>query len=316
MTVFLLLALACKEDVGLVVAGLGLLLVTGGHRRVGWRAVAGGVGWFLLCTFVLIPLVNGRSSPHFELNFGISDTSPLGIVGAVPLLVGRAVVMAASNRGFAYLALVLVPLAGLPLLAPRWLLPVAAPIFFNLASTLSYQQEIRYQYLATSAPFLAIATVGGLATIKARRRALLAPVLVLLVLAAGVSDSRWGSAPWSRQLVVGQPSPLDATRRRALALVDPDAPVSAQYNLVTHLAHRKAVYEFPNPFRAVNWGLSGDQHTRAEVDALRYVLVQRDLLGKQDGRLFDRLKASPAWTVRFDQDGIVLLERLRPGGPP
>jgi hypothetical protein len=39
------------------------------------------------------------------------------------------------------------------------------------------------------------------------------------------------------------------------------------------------VYEFPNPFRAVNWGLAGDEHPQAALERLRYVVVQRDLLG-------------------------------------
>ncbi|HYY82296.1 MAG TPA: DUF2079 domain-containing protein [Actinomycetes bacterium] len=316
MTVLLALALLCKEDVGLVVAGFGLFLVLGGHRRVGWRAAAAGLGWFVLCTFLLIPLVNGRSSPHLELNFGISDTSLPGLLGAIPLLASKALAMTMSDRGTAYLALVVLPLAGLPLLAPRWLLPVAAPLFFNLAATPGYNQEIRYQYLATSAPFLAIATVGGLAAVKARRRALLAPLLLVLVAAAGVADHRYGSAPWSTQLVVGPPSPLDATRQRAMALVDPDSPASVQYNLVTHLGNRRRIYEFPNPFRAANWGLSGDEHSRAEVDALRWVLVQRDVLGKDDRELLKRIQGSPAWRTRFDQGGIVLLERVAAGGPP
>jgi hypothetical protein len=250
------------------------------------------------------------------LNFALGNPSPLGVLAAVPVLVGRAVTMAVSNRGFGYLALVLLPLAGLPLLAPRFLLPVAAPLFLNLASTLSYQQEIRYQYLATSAPFLALAAVAGLAAVGQRRRALLAPLLVLLVLAAGVADWRYGSAPWSRTLVVGAASPLDATRHQALALVDPAAPVSAEYNFVTHLANRRVIYEFPNPFRAVNWGLSGDQHGRAEIEAVRQVLVQRDLLGPDDAALLRRLQASRAWRTRFDAGGVVLLERVGPGGPP
>jgi hypothetical protein len=137
------------------------------------------------------------------------------------------------------------------------------------------------------------------------------------VLVAGVADHRDGSAPWSRPLVLGPPSPVDATRLRAMALIGPDAPVSAQYNLVTHLANRTTIYEFPNPFRAANWGLEGDEHPRSRIDALRYVIVQRDALGEQQDReLLAQLQASPAWQTRFDSDDIVVLERRQPGGPP
>jgi uncharacterized membrane protein len=71
MTIWLLLALLCKEDVGLVVAGFGALLWLTGHGAVGRRTLAVGLGWFLLTALVLIPLANGRSSPHLELNYGV-----------------------------------------------------------------------------------------------------------------------------------------------------------------------------------------------------------------------------------------------------
>jgi hypothetical protein len=103
----------------------------------------------------------------------------------------------------------------------------------------------------------------------------------------------------------------DAARRQALALVDPDAPVSAHYNLVPHLAHRSKVYEFPNPFRAVNWGLPGDRHPPAAAEAVRFVVVQRDLLGEEDRKLLDQLRTNPALgreTV-MDRQGVIVLGR-------
>ena len=92
------------------------------------------------------------------------------------------------------------------------------------------------------------------------------------------------------------------------------AAVSAQYNLVPHLGHRAEVYEFPNPFRAVNWGLEGDEHQRAALDRLRYVVVQRDLLAEQDRDLLDQLQTGEAWRTVVDRDDVVVLERREPGG--
>jgi len=119
----------------------------------------------------------------------------------------------------------------------------------------------------------------------------------------------YGPAPYARDPVVAAAGPVDQARRQALTLVDPGAPVSAQYNLVPHLAHRVKVYEFPNPFRAANWGLPGDSHPPAALEELRFVVVQRDLLGKDDRVLLDRLQADPAWRTAFDQREVVVLER-------
>jgi uncharacterized membrane protein len=312
MAVWLALALLCKEDVGLVVAGFGALLWITGQPTVGRRTLAAGLGWFLLTALVLIPLANGRASPHLELNFGITGSGPSVVLEAVPTLVGNAWQNVVDGKGDTYLLLIFAPFLGLPLLDPRWLLPAAPPILLNLAATHGYQQEIRYQYLATAAPFLALATIAGLQVV-ARRQVVLASLLVALVAVAGFIDYRVGPAPWSKDF----PRPADAgpvndARRQALDLIDPTAPVSAQYNLATHLAHRTYIYEFPNPFTAPNWGFPGDRHQPAEIQRLRYVVVERPLLGEAEAALLDRLRGQPQWRTLLDRQGIVVLERVGP----
>ena len=311
MAIWLALALLCKEDVGLVVAGFGALLWTIGHARVGRRTLAAGLGWFLLTALILIPLANGRPSPHLELNYGITGSGPSAVLEAVPTLAGNVWQNVVHGKGDTYLLLIFAPLLGLPLLDPRWLLPVTPPILLNLAATHGYQQEIRYQYLATSAPFLAFAAIAGLRVV-ARRRVVLVSLLVAVVAVAGYVDYRVGPAPWSREFPrPAEDGPVSETRRQALSLIDPAAPVSAHYNLVPHLAHRTHIYEFPNPFEAPNWGFPGDQHQPAEIERLRYVVVERPLLGEAEGALFDQLRGQPYWRTLLDRHGIVVLERRR-----
>jgi uncharacterized membrane protein len=312
MAVLLALAALCGEEVGLVVAGFGVLLVVDGRREVGWRTVGAGLAWFLVATYVLIPAVNGRQTRLFETAYGISGGGPRALLGGLPAMAGHALQTGLANDGLAYLLLVFVPLLGLPLLAPRWLWPVAPPLLLNLAAVQPEHHQIRFHYLATAAPLLAAGAVAGLAVVRRRRRRLLVPALVLLVAVAGFMDWRFGPAPWSREPVAIPAGDADPARREALALVGPDAAVSAQYNLVPHLAHRATIYEFPNPFRAVNWGLPGDTHPPAAAAAVRFVVVQRDLLGQEDRELLDRLQADPAWRTRLDRDNVVVLERAGP----
>jgi uncharacterized membrane protein len=312
MAVLLALAALCGEELGLVVAGFGGLLVLAGRRAVGWRTLGAGLGWFLLATFVLLPLANGRATRLFETTYGIDGGGPRALLQSLPAVAGHALQTGLANDGIAYLLLVLVPLLGLPLLAPRWLLPVAPPLLLNLAAVQPEHHQVRFHYLAAAAPLLAAGAVAGLAVVRARRRRLLAPLLVLLVLVAGFMSWRYGPAPWSRDPVTIPAGPADPARREALGLVEPGAAVSAQYNLVPHLAHRRRAYEFPNPFRAVNWGLPGDRHPPAAPEAVRFVVVQRDLLGEEDRQLLDRLQHDPAWRTRLDRDDVVVLERPEP----
>jgi uncharacterized membrane protein len=309
MAVWLALAALCGEEVGLIVAGFGLLLVAGGRKAVGWRTAGAGLAWFLVATYVLEPLHAGRATRLFETDYGIAGTGPLALLRALPTMAGHAVATGLANDGLFYLLLVFLPLAFLPLLAPRWLLPVAPPLLLNLAAVQPEHHQLRFHYLATAAPLLAAGAVAGLARVRSARRPLLAPLLVLLVVVACFSSWRYGPAPWARDPVAVPSGTADQARRHALALVPEGAPVSAQYNLVPHLGHRVEVYEFPNPFRAVNWGLAGDQHPQAALERLRFVVVERDLLGTQDRQLLDRLQADPAWRTALDDQDVVVLER-------
>jgi uncharacterized membrane protein len=309
MALWLALAALCGEELGLVVAGFGLLLVVGGRRTVGWRTAGAGLAWFLVATYILVPLHAGRATRLFETDYGIAGSGPQALLAALPTMAGHALQTGLANDGLFYLLLVFLPLLGLPLLAPRWLLPVAPALLLNLAAVQPEHHQLRFHYLATAAPLLAVGAVAGLARVRAARRPLLAPLLVLLVLVAGFTSWRYGPAPWARDPVAIPAGPTDQARRAALDLVDEGAPVSAQYNLVPHLGHRAEVYEFPNPFRAVNWGVAGDEHPPATLERLRFVVVQRDLLGEQDQELLDRLQTDPAWRTAMDRDGVVVLER-------
>jgi uncharacterized membrane protein len=311
MAVWLALAALCGEEVGVIVAGFGLLLVVGGRRVVGWWTAGAGLAWFLVATYVLMPLHAGRVTGLFEADYGIAGTGPRALLRSLPTLAGHALQTGLANDGLFYLVLVFLPLAGLPLLAPRWLLPVAPPLLLNLAAVQPEHHQLRFHYLATAAPLLAVGTVAGLAAIRASRRRLLAPLLVALVVLAGFTSWRYGPAPWARDPVAVPAGPTDQARREALALVDEGAPVSAQYNLVPHLAHRAEVYEFPNPFRAVNWGLAGDEHPQGTLERLQFVVVQRDLLGEEDRKLLDQLRTNPAlgWRTVMERQGVIVLER-------
>jgi hypothetical protein len=69
------------------------------------------------------------------------------------------------------------------------------------------------------------------------------------------------------------------------------------------------VYEFPNPFVAVNWGFPGDQHRPDEAEAIRFVAVELRLLGERDRAVLDQLRAQPGWRTVLDRQGILVLER-------
>ena len=166
MALWLALAALCGAEVGLVVAGFGLLLVVGGRRAVGWRSAGAGLAWFLVATYILAPLHAGRVTRLFETDYGITGTGPQALLPAPPALAGRALHTGLANDGLFYLLLVFLPLLGLPLLAPAgcsrrpWRCRSTWP-----PSTEHHQ--LRFHYLATAAPLLAAGAVVSLTAVLA-----------------------------------------------------------------------------------------------------------------------------------------------------
>jgi hypothetical protein len=199
-----------------------------------------------------------------------------------------------------------------PLLDPRWLLPAAPPILLNLAATHGYQQEIRYQYLATAAPFLALAAIAGL-RVAGRRRVVLASLLAALVAVAGFIDYRVGPAPWSKDFPrPAEDGPVNQTRRQALGLIDPAAPVSAQYNLAPHLAHRTTSMSFPTRSRLRTGGfrVTGTSRRRSSGSAMWWSSAPSS--ARPTRPCWTSSAVSPQWRTVLDRQGIVVLERRPP----
>jgi hypothetical protein len=67
----------------------------------------------------------------------------------------------------------------------------------------------------------------------------------------------------------------------------------------------------PTPSRPPT-GVPGDQHQPAEVERLRYVVVERPLLGEADAAVLEQLRGQPQWRTLLDRQGIVVLERVAP----
>ena len=290
MALWLALAALGGAELGLVVAGFGLLLVAGGRRAVGWRTAGAGLAWFLVATYLLAPLHAGRVTRLFETDYGIAGNGPQALLTALPTMAGHALQTGLANDGLFYLLLVFLPLLGLPLLAPRWLLPVAPPLLLNLAAVQPEHHQVRFHYLATAAPLLAAGAVAGLAVVRSARRQWLAPLLVLLVLVAGFTSWRYGPAPWARDPVAIPAGPTDHVRREALPWSRRSA-VSAQYNLVPTSATGWSV-RFSPTRSGPSTGPGRDEPLRRPPSGSGS-WSSRDLLAEQDRELLDRLPDRP-----------------------
>jgi hypothetical protein len=134
------LAAACvvtvlaRADLGLAVAGVGLVLVLNGRRRAGWPAVVGGLAWAVVAAVVVQPLLDAGNS-HLEA-FASYGGSAGGVAWGAITHPGEVLADITSEVNLDLVVLLLGPLLFLPVLVPRFLvgvLPIALVTF--MAST-------------------------------------------------------------------------------------------------------------------------------------------------------------------------------------
>jgi hypothetical protein len=124
----------------------------------------------------------------------------------------------------------------------------------------------------------------------------------------------WGPSPISVKYDTGiwpHHEDRQAAKEAAVALVPDGAPTSAIYNLLPHLAHREEIYDFPVPWRNVNWGVDGEH--LADAAGVEWIVVDRRVVGDEDLRLLDRL-LQRQFRLVSERDDIVVARRVHP--PP
>lgn len=299
-----------KEQIGLVVAAMGLwYALRPGRRRAGLGIAVAGTVVSLVAVGVVVPhFAPGGGSP-FESRYAGVGGSPGGIATTTFTDPGAVAGAVASGRDGGYLARLVVPLLGLPLLAPLTLLTAAPELLLNLLSGTRTQTSIHFHYTAGALPGLFAAAVFGAA--RLRRRFVWANrpegrAVVVSTLLAGVllgplpvwRDVPLGSGLATREHIVGHHARVAA---EAIAVIPPGAPVSATNTLGAHLSERRRIFSFP---------VLGEA-TWVAVDRQRPSYRDRADAPVPFGRSFNALRASGRFRVVFDEDGIVVLRRVR-----
>ncbi|WP_084960120.1 DUF2079 domain-containing protein [Thermoactinospora rubra] len=287
--------LCVKEDMGLLVAGFGVvLLVHRGWRVMGAAFVAGGLAFTWLATQVLIPLFGGR--PDSDVAYGALGGSVPGIVktavtdplkvlaqlGTPPVKLGTLALL----LGVTLLAALASPLllAAVPLLAERL-----------LASAFGNWWVPEYHYSAFVVVVVFAAGVDGVARVcrtEARARWWAAGVLAVAV----------ASVPFFSLATLADPETYrrDARERAAaaaVAVVPDGVTVEAANNLAPALSSRTTVLLWDRTPRGAPWVVA---EVGRRVFPFRTEAEQRDRVAA--------LQAA-GYRVRYSAGGYVVLAR-------
>ncbi|MBV8821189.1 MAG: DUF2079 domain-containing protein [Ktedonobacteraceae bacterium] len=162
--VAVILAAACKEDVPMTVALLGLLLVWKYKLppRLGTVLIVGGLLWSLLAFFVIIPhFYPGAQHNNYWYRYEALGSSPGAAIVNILLHPWLLFTTFITLDRFYYLVNLLRSTGFLALLAPEWLLPALPALAINLLSTDSLLYSGVFQYNATIIPFIMLASIEG-----------------------------------------------------------------------------------------------------------------------------------------------------------
>ena len=306
------LAASSKEDVPLVIAGIGVwYALRRGRPVVGATIAALGVLWTGVAVWVVVPHFSGGPSPFYD-RFASVGGSPRGIVDTFlhdPLRLWDA---ATTGTDLRYLVLLLLPLLGLWALEPVLALAALPVLALNLLSDFWSMNRIDYQYVSAIVPCLFAAAAIGAGKLG-RRRAVVAAtgVLVAVGLAslsgplASIGTYGEGSRPPDMKLEPARAAKLTAIRR-AIELVPSTAPVTASNRIGAHLSDRRRIFVFPTRAQAEwvvvdtadPWLVIAGEEASPELFQTRLADLRRD----------------PDWRMVFDEQGVLVFRRA-PDGP-
>jgi uncharacterized membrane protein len=302
--IFAVLAALTKEEIPLVIAGMGIWYALS-RRRYGIGGAIAGVG--LVATAISVRIV----MPHFaETRFygryrALGD-SPEEILATIFTDPGRVVSVALDSGGLHYLADLGLPLLLLFAAAPLVLVAALPELGLNLLSSAPTQDSIHHHYTAGLIPPLVAASVLGAAKLARgdRRRAiLLSSAVVGATLVANFllgAIPLWHSLPGgsSYQAHASHVSVHDRITERALRLIPDDAVVSATNSLGSHLSARRRFLSFP-VISDAEW-VAADETQPGYADRWDPGATAADLA---------RLRRNPDWRLVFSEDGVLVFRR-------
>lgn len=296
----LLLLLLVREDMSLLAVGLGLYACVCRRWRVGLLTIVLSLSWLVFVKLLFMESPDIFARDHFAgrySDFIRPDQGALDLLVAVASNPIRALEVIGTPEKLFYYAALLVPLLGVPLLAPRRLVQLFYPIAFIGLAALRYHWSLHFQYSALVIPILMMATVAGLKNpIAGRLRSFRARTIGLAVgiaVASVLAGVKFGSlapnfsfrAGWNvnRWSLEGDARRRYETLEEMRTSIREEDPVCASDHVSPHVSNRRTLEKWP----------------KCPTAAMAIVLP-KDLRG--DGW-------QKRWKKSSEQAGLVLLER-------
>jgi uncharacterized membrane protein len=302
-SIFAVLAMTTKEEVGLVVAGMGIWYAFR-RPRVGAAIAAGGFLVSVIALAVVVPHFNNGGDSTFYGRYDAVGGSAGGIAKTLFTHPWTLFQVAFQHRDLLYLLHLLLPLALLPVAAPLALVAAVPELALNQLSGTATQSSIHFHYTAAAIPPLIVATVFGAAKLCHRVSA----IATIAILVALFANYKLGAVPFWSAVPGGEDfqahdwrvTAHDRAADRALKLIPDGAVVSATNSLGAHLSARRRVLSLPKLGDAT-W-VAADETRSSYADRVAPLPSAVDLV---------RLRRNPDWKLVFEEDGVLVFHKRR-----
>jgi uncharacterized membrane protein len=321
-----LLAVLCREQVAISVAALGAYAFLRTRQPRMLLLTGFSLAWLALTVGVLIPMFHPDGvSLHFAAKFGYLGNTPAAALRTLVLSPRTLLQVFGDPDRIRYLKdMFLCSGVFLPLFSPGLLLVALSEMGVNVLSQVPTQRVMTYQYSATAAAFLVLASARGAVWIVKRigsarwrdngpRARLLSACMGIAAISIALffHFSRYGAIyPLGRDPLahdlrgVYRSSERTKVAYRFMSRIPDGESVSAQSDLAPHLSNRREIYVFP------------------VVKDAKYVLIDQQgetfpaqLLGVPYSEQVRRLRDDPRYEVILEESGYVLFrKRTSPEG--
>lgn len=283
----LCIALLFKEEVGLIVAAFGVFAAFRYRRRtLGAALIVLGLGWIVGVVYAAVPHIRG--GPYLftsRYQGGIIEHGRLNLDYLAHFW---------SAAKLKYIALLLVPLLGLPLVGGWAVVLIVPTMLYTVFSTYPLQYDFHYHYAAPLLPLLFVGTVHGLLRFRPTARLPITATLLILVAAAA-----WlvGPLPGARGWTPSQYEwgPRERAMAALSAMVPAGVPLAVDNQMGAHLTERVWVTHFFTGY--------------AQAQALLFDLRETSATEAKRQRAVAAIEHDPHWHLVAKRDDIVLYLR-------
>src|ERR1700687_3308996 len=281
----LLVTFLVKEEMALVGAGFGAYALLGKRDwKLGLGVLVGSLITFVALLLVVIPFfAGGRAYPYTSYRYPEAGGGPRGILTTLvtdPIRLVRAVI---QPKKMSFLVAIFGPTLGLSALAGWASLLILPTLAYLLLSNYAPQFSFTTQY---SAPLIPLIVGTAILALSRLREAVQRPVTAAVLVSSIAFSWAFGDMPFSRKFDLANftTQPRHASFAPELARIGPEARVSAESGLTSHLSERRSIYDYG--FQGVqdaDWVVLDYAGTNYDMAAFRAQVAAVEAAGYEAG---------------------------------